>query len=158
MTLEWDPISRTMQYTNHSISERTSYASKSYIFLGKSNLDWAQNLGNTIIWWEGSFGEFWAKSNLWNYAIQQPHLFRTNFVRTWIVQFRGPIDIGLSPKLGEHHNMVGWVIWWVLSEIQSLELCNTPTTPFHNELHTNLNCPISWTNQYRIESKTWGTS
>ncbi|WP_219619106.1 hypothetical protein, partial [Klebsiella pneumoniae] len=68
------------------------------------------------------------------------------------------IDMGLSPKLGEHHNMVGGVIWWVLSEIQSQKLGNTPTTPFQNELRTNLNCPISWTNRYGIESKTWGTS
>ncbi|CAL9000976.1 unnamed protein product [Prunus brigantina] len=44
------------------------------------------------------------------------------------------------------------------SELQSLELCNTPSTPFQNELRTNLNCPISWANRYRIESKTWGTS
>ncbi|WP_219619107.1 hypothetical protein, partial [Klebsiella pneumoniae] len=72
--------------------------------------------------------------------------------------FHGPIDIGLSPKLGEHHNMVGGVIWWILREIQLLKLCNTPTTPFQNELRTNMNCPISWTNRYRIESKTWGTS
>ncbi|CAL9012043.1 unnamed protein product [Prunus brigantina] len=49
-------------------------------------------------------------------------------------------------------------IWWGLSKIQSLELCNTPTTPFMNELGMKLNCPISWTNRYRIESKTWGTS
>ena len=61
-------------------------------------------------------------------------------------QFLVPINIGLSPKLGEQHNMVGGVIWLALSEIQSLELCNTPTTPFKNELRTNLNCPISWTN------------
>ncbi|WP_171260365.1 hypothetical protein, partial [Acinetobacter baumannii] len=69
----------------------------------------------------------------------------------------GPIDIGLSPKLGEHRKTVGGVIWLVLNEIQSLELWNTPTTPFQNELRTNLNCLISWTNRYRIESKTWGT-
>ncbi|CAL9018934.1 unnamed protein product, partial [Prunus brigantina] len=74
------------------------------------------------------------------------------------VRFHGPIDIRLSPKLGEHHNMVGRVIWRVFSEIQWLKLCNTPTTPFQNELLENLNCPISWTNRYRIESKTWGTS
>ena len=70
----------------------------------------------------------------------------------------GPINIGLSPKLGEHHNIVGGVIWWVLSEIQSLDLYNTPTTPFQNELRTNLNRPIASANRYRIESKTWGTS
>ena len=39
------------------------------------------------------------------------------------------IDFGLSPKLGNHQNMVGGVIWWVLNEIQWLELCNPPTTP-----------------------------
>ena len=54
--------------------------------------------------------------------------------------------------------IVGGVIWWVLSEIQSLELYNTPTTTFQNEVHTNLNCPISWTNRYWIEYKTLGTS
>ena len=35
-----------------------------------------------------------------------------------------------AQKLGQHHNMVGGVIWRVLSEIQSLELCNAPSTPF----------------------------
>ncbi|CAL2271147.1 unnamed protein product [Prunus armeniaca] len=50
--------------------------------------------------------------------------------------------IGLSPKLGEQHNMVGGVIWLVWSEIQWLKLCNTPPTPFQNELATNLNSPI----------------
>ncbi|CAL8112376.1 unnamed protein product [Prunus armeniaca] len=54
--------------------------------------------------------------------------------------------------------MVGGVIWLVWSEIQWLKLCNTPPTPFQNELATNLNSPISWTNRYRIESKTWGTT
>ncbi|CAL2239437.1 unnamed protein product [Prunus armeniaca] len=48
-------------------------------------------------------------------------------------------------------------IWWVLSEIQSIDLCNIPTTPFQNELRSNMNCLISRTNRYRIESKTWGT-
>ncbi|CAL2256382.1 unnamed protein product [Prunus armeniaca] len=46
--------------------------------------------------------------------------------------------------------MARGVIWWVLIEIQWLKLCNTPTTPFHNELPRSLNCPISWTNQYRM--------
>ena len=54
----------------------------------------------------------------------------------------GPIDIGLSPKLGEHHNMVGGVIWCVLSEIQWIKLCNAPTTPYENEVRTNQNCQI----------------
>ncbi|KAL6276884.1 hypothetical protein ACE6H2_020485 [Prunus campanulata] len=42
------------------------------------------------------------------------------------------------------------IIWWeesfgeFLSEIQSLELRNTPTTPIRNELPLNLNCPISY--------------
>ncbi|CAL2247627.1 unnamed protein product [Prunus armeniaca] len=65
---------------------------------------------------------------------------------------------GVSPKLGEQHNMVGGVVWLVLSEIQCLKPCNTPTTPFQNELPTNLNSPISWTNRYHIESKIWGTT
>ena len=120
--------------------------------------DWVQNLGNIIIWWEESFGVFWVKSNGYNNTIYQPLLFITNFVRTWIVQFQGPIDIGLSRKLGEQHNIVVGVIWLVLSEIQSLELYNTPNTPFQNTVRVNLNWPISWTSRDRIESKTWGTS
>ena len=66
--------------------------------------------------------------------------------------------MGLRQKLEEHHNILGGVIWWVLSEIQSLALYNTSAIPFQNELRTNLNCPIIRTNGYRIESKTWGTS
>ena len=120
--------------------------------------DWVQNLGNNIIRWEESFCWFWVKSTGQNNAIHQPLHFRTNFLQTWIVRFHGPIDIGLSPKLEEQHNMVGGVIWLVLSEIQWLQLCSTPTTPFQKELPTNLNSPISWTNRYRIESKTWGTT
>ena len=158
MSFEWNPIAKTIQCTNHTISEPTSYKTEWSDFMDQSIPNWVQNLGNIIILWEESFGGFWVKSNLYNYAIHEPLHFMTNFVRTWIFQFHGPIDIGLSPKLGEHHNMVGGVIWWVLCEFQSLQLCNTSTTPFHNELRTNLNCPISWTNRYRIESKTWGTS
>ena len=50
-------------------------------------------------------------------------------VRTWSVQFLRQIDFRSSPILGQHHNMVGGVIWWVLSEIQSLQLCYPTTTP-----------------------------
>ena len=146
-----------MQYTNHSISERTLYEPWLSNVMDHSISDWVQNLGNIIIRWEESFGEFWVKSNPKNYAIHQPLHFRTNFVRNWIAKFRGPIDIGLSPKLGEHHNIVGGVICWVWSEIQTVELHNTPTTSFQNELRKNLNCPVSWTNRYQINSKTWGT-
>ena len=49
-------------------------------------------------------------------------------IRTWIVQFLRSIDLGSSSKLGQHSDMVGGVIWWVLTEIQSLELCYSPTT------------------------------
>ena len=158
MSIEWNPISRTVQYTNHSISERTSYEPELSNFMGQSISDWVQNLGNIIIWREESLGWLWVKSNVDNYAIHQPLHCRTNFVRTLNVQFHGPIDIGLSPKLGERHHIVGEVIWCVVIDIQSLELHNTPTPLFHNELRMNLNCPISWTNRYGIESKTWGTS
>ena len=158
MCFEWNPIPRTIQYSNHSISERTSYEPELSDFMDQSISDWVQNLGNIIILCEESFGWFWVKSNPLNYTIHQPLHFRTNVVRTWIVRFQGPIDIGLSPKIGEHHNIVGGVIRWVLSEIQSPELCNTLNTPFQNEYRTNLNCQISWTNQYEIESKTWETS
>ena len=51
-------------------------------------------------------------------------------------QFLVPINIGLSPNLGEHCNIVGGVIYCSLSEIQYLKLCNTPTTQFQNELRT----------------------
>ena len=127
-------------------------------FMDQSISDWAQNLGNIIILLEESFGGFCVKSNPWNYTIPQPLHFRTQFTRTWIGRFHGPINIELSPKLREHHNIVGGVIWWVLSEIQSLELYNKLTASFQNTVRTNLNWPISWTNRYRIESKTWGTS
>ncbi|CAL2247469.1 unnamed protein product [Prunus armeniaca] len=80
-----------------------------------------------------------------------------NVIIWWEESF-GPIDIGLSPKLGEQHNMVGGVIWSVLSDIQLLKLCNTPTAPFRKELATNRNFPISRTSRYRMESKSWGTS
>ena len=126
--------------------------------MDRSISDWVQNLGNIIMWGEESFGGFWVKSNLKNYTIHQPPHFRTNFVRTWIVRFHGPIDFGLSPKPWDPHNIVGGVIWWVLREIQWLKLCNTPATPFQNEIRTNHNCPIWWTNRCQIESQTWGTS
>ena len=158
MDFEWNPIAIAMQYTIHFISEQTSYEPELSDFKDQSISDWVQTLGNIIIWWEESFGGFCVKSNCKSYPIHHPLHFGMNFVRTWIVRFQGPIDIGLSPKLGEQRNMVGWVIWWVLSEIQSQEQCIAPTTPFQNELHTNLNCPISWTNRYQIESNTWGTS
>jgi len=56
-------------------------------------------------------------------------MYGKNCVKTWSVSFHWPIDFGSSPKLMQHPNMVGGVIWWVLSEIQSLELCYHPTTP-----------------------------
>ena len=58
------------------------------------------------------------------------HIYGTNFVRTRSVPFLWPIDFSSSPKLWQHHNIMGRVIWWVLSEIQSLQLCNPPTAPF----------------------------
>ena len=158
MSFQWNPIAKPMQYANHSITKRKSYERELSNFKDQSISDRVQNLGNIIILWEESSGEFWVESNCKNYAIHQPLYYLTNFVRTWIVQFLVPINIWLSPKVGENHNVVGGVIWWVLSEIQSLELCNTPTTPFQNELRMNPNCPISRTNRYRIESKTWATS
>ena len=119
---EWNPIPRTMQYTNHSISRRISYESELSNFVDQSISDWFQNFGNIIIWWEESIGGFSVKSNILNYAIHQPLHFITNFAWAWIIQFHGPIDIRLITKLGEHDNMVGGVNWWVLSEIQYLEL------------------------------------
>ena len=104
--LEWNPMAKTMQYTKYSISERTCYEPELSDFLDQSISDWVQNLGKNIIWWEESFGGFGVKSNGKNYAIQQLLHFWTNLLRTWIVRFLGPIDIGLSPKLGEQH------IWW----------------------------------------------
>ncbi|KAL6294033.1 hypothetical protein ACE6H2_002175 [Prunus campanulata] len=78
--------------------------------------------------------------------IQSLELRKTPTTPTWNelplnlnFPFLTPMDFLSSPKLGHHHNMVGGVIWFVLSEIQSLELCNTPTTPVWNELPLNLN-------------------
>ncbi|KAL6294038.1 hypothetical protein ACE6H2_002180 [Prunus campanulata] len=74
------------------------------------------------------------------------------------VQFRTPIDFGSTPKLGNQHDMVGGVLWWVLSEIQLLELRNTPTTPIRNKLPLNLKCKILYTYSFPIEPKTWASS
>ena len=70
------------------------------------------------------------KSNHYNYESTNHSIYGTNFVRTRNAQFLGAIDFLSSPKLGQHHNKVRGVILWVLSEIQSLELCNPLTTPF----------------------------
>ncbi|KAL6279480.1 hypothetical protein ACE6H2_016361 [Prunus campanulata] len=70
-----------------------------------------------------------------------------------VVQFLTPIDFRWSPQLGHHHNMVGGVIWCVLSEIQSLEQRNAPTTSIRNELRSDLNCPISYPIDFRSSPK-----
>ena len=49
--------------------------------------------------------------------------------------------------------MVGGVVWLVLSEIQALELCNTLTTTFHNELRTNLIVQFNGTIDIRLSPK-----
>ena len=158
MSFVSNPICWTMRYTNHSISEQTSYEPELSDYRDQSISDWVQNLGNIIVLWGGVI--WWVLSEIQTLELYNtpPLHFRMNFVRTWIVRFHGPINFGLSLKLREHHNTMGGVIWWVLSEIQWPKLCITPTTPFHNELRTNLNCPISWTNRYRIDSKTWRTT
>ncbi|KAL6279491.1 hypothetical protein ACE6H2_016372 [Prunus campanulata] len=53
----------TTEYTNHSYEERTAFEPELSNFLPLLFSDRAQNLGNIIIWWEESFGEFWVKSN-----------------------------------------------------------------------------------------------
>ncbi|KAL6279492.1 hypothetical protein ACE6H2_016373 [Prunus campanulata] len=77
--------------------------------------------------------------------IQSPELRNTPTTPIWNklplnlnVQFRTPIDFRSGPKHGHHHSMVGGFMWGVLSEIQSLELRNTPTTPIRNKLPLNL--------------------
>ena len=99
-------------------------------FFGQLISDRAQNFGNIWIWWEELFGDFWEKSYHYNRQSQNHSVNVTSFLRTWSVQYLWPIDFGLISKLGQEHNIVGGVIWWVLSQIQSLELCSPPTTPF----------------------------
>ena len=57
-------------------------------------------------------------------------IYGTNFIRTWNVQLLWKIYFRSSPKLGQHHNKVGGVIWWVFWEIQSPELCNALATKY----------------------------
>ncbi|CAL2256378.1 unnamed protein product [Prunus armeniaca] len=47
-------MAKTMQYTNHSISERISYEPELSDFVDQSISDRVQNMGKIIIWWEGS--------------------------------------------------------------------------------------------------------
>ena len=51
---------------------RTSYEVEVSHFFDQMISDRVQNLGNIILQWEESFGEFWVKSNPYNYAILQP--------------------------------------------------------------------------------------
>ncbi|KAL6284644.1 hypothetical protein ACE6H2_015573 [Prunus campanulata] len=64
-----------------------------------------------------------------------------------------PIDFRSGPKLGHHHNIVGGVMWGVLSEIQWLELRNTPTTPIRNKLPLNLNVQFRTPIDFRSSPK-----
>jgi len=71
---------------------------------------------------------WWFLSDIYYVELHNPTTTPCT-LRTWCVQFLWPIDFVSSSNHGQHHNMVGGVIWWVLSEIQSLELCNPSTTP-----------------------------
>ncbi|CAL2256489.1 unnamed protein product [Prunus armeniaca] len=49
-------MAKTMQYTNHSISDGTWYEPELSDFKDQWLTDEVQDLGNNIIWWEESFG------------------------------------------------------------------------------------------------------
>ena len=92
--------------------------------------DQAQNLETSLCGGRSHLGSF--ERNPIPRTIQSCNHFMyvTNFIRTWSVQFLWLIDFRSSSKPGKHYNTLGGVIWWVLSEIQSLEVCNPPITPF----------------------------
>ena len=64
MSFEGNSNTETMQYTTTPFVEHTSYDREVSNFFDQLNLDRAQDLGNIIMWWDESFGEFRGKSNL----------------------------------------------------------------------------------------------
>ena len=113
VSFEGNPISRTMHSTNHSIYGTNFVRTWSFQFVWPLISDRVQNLGNIIIWWEESFGDF--EGNSITRTMQGTNsIYETNFVRIWSVQFLLPIDFRPIPKHGQHHNIVGGVIRCVL--------------------------------------------
>lgn len=87
-----------------------------------------QNWGKIIMLWEKSFGDFFCFCR--NPITKTMQSFNHSLYST---NLQWSFDFGSSSKLGEDHNVVRRLIWWVFSKIQLLKPCNVLTNPFRRQ-------------------------
>ena len=106
VTFEWNPIARTTEYTNQSNSEPTAFELEVSNFVHLLISDRAQNLGVAIIFWEELCGEFWIKSNGYNYK----YTIHSNSEQTaFEIEVSNFVQLLISDRA---QNLGIIIIWW----------------------------------------------